>query len=397
MLTNPNWDIHGDYVNSDVLTPTATNRVVSAIQYDYVITQEMLDWGVTNATTTYGIDIAKVLKKGNTGSTTGMVAKKRISVMIDAATDVSTSLNFRNLVGAPWFETGVSGTNQLDIYSRNTFTFTGRDAVTYIHNGPNNRINLSSDVVASNTLYVGCVSLAEDKTWTGTLIYEQLYGTHVATGNNVSRTEWMTNRIPMDPDEFDSLLPVVMIAYNENTPVSSNYAKIQEVLGKYQSPVIVRGNMGGGSDNHMYILSKITDSCGFEFVDVTDNTRHYLCKWTASGVEHCEWDATDGYPKPMIPNEFVTVEIEYDSGTETWSTTMEGADITQQLSLGKRIMLKVIRPTIPTMYLYDMLSYGSNKYSWEALYKYPTGAVAMYTYFINGSNVSITTDIIYTP
>jgi len=395
MLTNPNWDIHGDYVNSDVLTPTATNRVVSAIQYDYVITQEMLDWGVTNATTTYGIDIAKVLKKGDTGSTTGMVAKKRISVMIDAATDVSISLNFRNLVGSPWLLTG-AGNNILDIYCRNTFTFTGRDAVTYIHNGPNNRINLSSDVVASNTLYVGCVSLAEDKTWTGTLIYEQLYGTHVATGNNVSRSEWMTNRLPMDPTEFDSLLPVVMIPYIDSTPVSSNYAKIQEVLGKYQSPVIVKHDTEDNHE-HMYILSKITSNCGYEFVDVTDNTRHYLCKWTASDVEHCEWDATDGYPKPMVPDEFVTVEIEYDSGTETWSTTMEGADITQQLSLGKRIMLKVVRPSIPTMYLYNMLSYGSNKYSWEALYKYPTGAVAMYTYIINGSNVSITTDIIYTP
>lgn len=396
MLTNPNWDIHGDYVNSDVLTPTATNRVVSAIQYDYVITQEMLDWGVTNAMTIYGINIAKVLKKGDTGSTTGMVAKKRISVMLDAATNASTVLNFRDLVGAPWFETGVSGTDQLDIYSRNAFTFTGRNAVTFIHNGPNNRINLSSDVVASNTLYVGCVSFAEDKTWTGTLIYEQLYGTHVATGNNVSRTAWMTNSLPMDPTEFDALLPVVMIAYNDNTPVSSNYAKILEVIGKYQSPVIVKHDTVDNHE-HMYILSKITSNCGFEFVDVTNNTRHYLCKWTASGVEHCEWDATDGYPRPMVPNEFVTVEIEYDSGTETWSTTMEGADITQQLALGKRIMLKVVRPTIPTMYLYDMLSYGSNKYSWEALYKSPSGDVAMYTYFINGSNVSVTTDIIYTP
>ena len=395
MLTNPNWEIHKNYENANVLTPSATNGIVSSIQYDYVITQEMLDWGATNATTTYGIDIAKVLKKGDTGSTTGMVAKKRISVMIDAATDVSISLNFRNLVGSPWLLTG-AGNNILDIYSRNTFTFTGRDAVTYIHNGPNNRINLSSDVVASNMLYVGCVSLAEDTTWTGTLIYEQLYGTHVATGNNVSRTAWMTNHLPMDPDEFDSLLPVVMIPYVDSTPVSSNYAKILEILGKYQSPVIVKHDTDDNHD-HMYILSKITGSCGFEFVDVTDNTRHYLCKWTASGVVHCEWDATDGYPKPIVPNEFVTVEIEYNSGTETWSTTMEGAAITQQLARGKRIMLKVIRPNIPTMYLYDMLSYGSDKYSWEALYKYPTGVVAMYTYIINGSNVSITTDIIYTP
>lgn len=396
MLTNPNWNVHSDYIVTDVFKPAAANQLVTAIPYDYVITQEMLDWGASNATTTYGIDIAKVLKKGDTGSSTGMTAKLRISIMLDCATTAATELNFRNLTGSPWFTTG-QGTNTLDIYSRNAFTFTGRGAHTYIHNGYGNVVKVSDNAVATSTLYVGVFTVDSDIPWSGTFIYEDVQGTHVPTGSNVSRTVWMTNRVPLLAKDVDELLPEVMIEYDDTTPVSSNYSAIQAVLGAGYSPVIY--NDVTEYKREIYHLSMITH-CGFEFTDVSNNRKHYLATWTASDIQHCEWDAVDGYPLPAVPDECVIVPISYNASSHQWTLDeYNGSQITQLINVGnKKIVLKAEQAGMPTMYCYNMESHGSDTYRWSQLYtNLNTGEVDLFIYTIAGTSVSLNITIIKSP
>lgn len=371
MLTNPNWEIHKNYVNSNVLTPTATNGIVSSIPYDYVITQEMLTWGTTNATTDYGIDIAKVLNKGDTpSSTTGMFAKKRISVMLDCATTASMALNFRNLTGTPWFDVG-QGTNTLDIYSRAAFMFTGRNAPTYIHSGYGNLVyipELPPDLTTSE-LYVGVFSCDSVFSWSGTFVYEAAQTSYVPEGSNVSRLPWMTNKLPVTSADLEGLLPElpnVFITYSSSFPENTNYAAVQEILGQGFSPVI---KYEEGNDTFTYwYLTRIT-GCGFEFADVRNNKLHYLATWTYSGQTYCGWDYVDNYP--LSTDEFVTVTFTYDLSSHTWTTTHTATQITWYISGGLKIRLKVEGiPSFPTTYLYDMEDFGSNTFRWRTMHMY---------------------------
>lgn len=397
MLTNPNWNVHNDYIVTDVFKPAAANQLVTAIPYDYVITQDMLDWGAENATTTYGIDIAKVLNHGDSPDTTGMTAKLRISIMLDCATTAATELNFRNLTGSPWFTTG-QGTNTLDIYSRTAFTFTGRNATTYIHNGYGNVVKVSDNAVATSTLYVGVFTADSDIPWSGTFIYEDAQGTHAPTGSNVSRRVWMTNRVPLLAEDVDELLPEVMIEYDAATPVSSNYSAVQAVLGAGYSPVIYKDVTE--YKREIYHLSMITQ-CGFEFTDVSNNRKHYLCTWTASDVQHCEWDATDGYPTPAVPDECVIVPITYNAGSHQWSSDVyTAAQITQLINGAnpKKIVLKAEQSGMPIIYCYNMESLGSDTYRWNTLYtNLNTGEVDLLTYTIDPSSVSLNITIVKSP
>lgn len=276
MLTNPNWDIHGDYIVTDVFKPAAANQIVGTIPYDYVITQEMLDWGTTNATTTYGIDIAKVLNKGDTGSTTGMTAKKRISVMLDCDTTASTTLNFRNLTGSPWFTTG-QGTNTLDIYSRGAFTFTGRGAPTYIHNGYGNQAYITSATDTSSSLYVGVLQCTSNITWSGILRYEDIQGTtYTVTGSDVQRFPWMTNKVPVSVDDItdvSELNPESFVLHTGNIypPEEDNtsFTAAQEILGKNLLPYLVLSHDNG----YGYFLPLVRIEQGCILVFRRDNTK----------------------------------------------------------------------------------------------------------------------------
>lgn len=202
MLTNPNWNVHTDYEVNHVFKPDAANQLAATIPYDYVITQAMLDWGLDpdngayNASTNT-VDITKVLL-GSKGKTSGITPKKRISIMIDAVTDDSLSLDFKDLYGAPWFQTSVASTNQLDIYCRASFTFTGRAYLTRIYNNLSSRVQIPSTAVSAGTLYIGCMSCQSGSwTWSGTLIYEDAYGNIAPGGQNVAHSAWMTNKIPV--------------------------------------------------------------------------------------------------------------------------------------------------------------------------------------------------------
>lgn len=385
MLTNPNWEIHKNYVNSNVLTPTATNGIVSSIPYDYVITQEMLEWGAENATTDYGIDIAKVLNKGDTpSSTTDMTAKKRISVMLDCATTASMALNFRNLTGTPWFDVG-QGTNTLDIYSRNAFMFTGRNAPTYIHSGYGNLVYIPATAITSFTeseLYVGVFSCDSVFSWSGTFVYEVAQTSYVPVGSNVYRLPWMTNKLPVTAADLEGLLPElpnVFIEYSTDFPINPNYAAVQEILGQGFSPVIKYEN---GSS--YWFLTRITD-CGFEFADVRTNLLHYLSFWTDQGETFYAWDSVENYPHSM--DEFVTVTITYTVGSSSGTASMTGPQITYHINQGKKIRLRVEHYGLPTRYIYNMNDHGSDKYSWDVLnYNESTTAVELFVYTIDGLN-----------
>lgn len=401
MLTNPNWNVHTDYEVNHVFKPDAANQLAATIPYDYVVTQDMLDWGTINASTTNGIDIARVLVKVKAADAIPADAlpednaKKRISVMIDANTDFSVSLNFQNLYGAPFFATGAS-TNRLDIYCRMPFTFTGRAYPTWIYNHEGNRVQIPDTAVSTDTLYVGYMTCQSSSwTWSGTLVYEEAYSGIAPTGTNVIHRAWMTNKVPLQESDIEDLLPEVLIEYDNTDPVSSNYSAIQEVLGKGYSPVIYRDISLDPPIREIYHLSKIT-SCGFEFVDTSNNRKHYLATWTYSGNVKCQWDSVEGYPLPMVPDECVIVTFTYDASSHTWSSSHTGLQITTLIEANnKKIVLKVVHTGNPTRYLYNMESYGSNTYMWNTLYiNINTGEVDLFTYTLADISVSFNLTII---
>lgn len=245
MLTNPNWNLHTNYAVNDIFKPDAASQLVSTIPYDYVITQDMLDWGDRNAKDSNGIDIAKVLKKGDTGSTAGITPKKRISVMLDCDTDSTMTLNFRNLVGSPWFAEGM-GTNTLDIYPKAPFVFTGRSGPTYIHSGYKNFVALP-DTIQQATLYVGVFTCNSNIPWsTGAFIYEAVQGNNVPSGASVVHTAWMTNKVPVsvsDITDLSELNPESFVLHTGNIYPSevdnTSFTAAQEILGKNLLPYLV--------------------------------------------------------------------------------------------------------------------------------------------------------------
>lgn len=245
MLTNPNWNVHTNYAVNDIFKPDAANQLVSTIPYDYVITQAMLDWGVTNASDSNGIDIAKVLKKGDAGSTAGITPKKRISVMLDCDTDSTMTLNFRNLVGSPWFAEG-QGTNTLDIYPKAPFVFTGRSGPTYIYSGYKNFVAIP-DTILQATLYVGVFTCNSNIPWsTGAFIYEAVQGNNVPSGAGVVHTAWMTNKVPVsvsDISDLPSLTADMLILHSrdmiQDQVDNTTFTAIQEKLGSNIVPYLV--------------------------------------------------------------------------------------------------------------------------------------------------------------
>lgn len=287
MLTNPKWNIHRDYEIGDVLIPDAVNQLVSSIPYDYVITQEMLDWGATNAMTTYGIDIAKVLNHGDSPDITGMTAKTRITIFIDANMSLSTMLNFRNLKGTPWYATDADH-NMLEIYSRSGFIFTGRSATTYIHNTYVTRVGIKHDLTLdTSTLYIGVLELDADMTWNGTLIYEDIYGDYTPTGTHVSCQPWMTNRIGGVAGD------TVLVKYDTSN-ADANYNDIMAIFGDGKVPVVyIDGTVNGGfATNRKYLYPVQTElSCCVVFIDATFNGYYFIylyeghAYWQSSSIE----------------------------------------------------------------------------------------------------------------
>lgn len=269
MLTNPNWNVHKDYIVTDVFKPAAANQLVGTIPYDYVITQEMLDWGNTNAKDANNwIDIAKVLKHGDTGSTTGMTAKSSITLMVDADTTPSTKLDFSALINSPWF-TSEAYTNNLHIYTRGHFTYKGRNGVTYIHNGCNNRAYLVADSSTGYLLQVGVFHCDTDITWNGTLVYEDSSGTKTPDGTLI-RAPWMTNKVPIttsDITDISSITPESFVLHTGNIypPEVDNtsFTAAQEILGKNLLPYLVLSHDNGCG--YFLPLVRIEQGCNLVF------------------------------------------------------------------------------------------------------------------------------------
>lgn len=291
MLTNPNWNVHTNYAVNDVFKPVAANQLASTIPYDYVITQAMLDWGVTNASDSNGIDIAKVLKKGDTGSTAGITSKKRISVILDCDTDSTMTLNFRNFVGSPWFAEG-QGTNTLDIYPKAPFVFTGRSGPTYIYSGYKNFVVIP-DTIQQATLYVGVFTCNSNIPWsTGSFIYEAVQGNNVPSGASVVHTAWMTNKVPVsvsDISDLPSLTADMLILHSgdmiQDQVDNTTFTAIQEKLGSNIVPYLVTSYSEGL--NNFCPLIKIEMGCTPVFRDESgkrnlrleyDSTQH-VYKW----------------------------------------------------------------------------------------------------------------------
>lgn len=297
MLTNPNWNVHTNYAVNDIFKPDAANQLASTIPYDYVITQAMLDWGVANASDSNGIDIAKVLKKGDTGSTTGITPKKRISVMLDCDTDSTMTLNFRNLVGSPWFAEG-QGTNTLDIYPKAPFVFTGRLGPTYIYSGYKNFVAIP-DTVQQATLYVGVFTCTSNIPWsTGAFIYEAVQGNNVPSGASVVHTAWMTNKVPVsvsDISDLPSLTADMLILHSgditQDQVDNTTFTAIQEKLGSNIVPYLVTSYSAGL--NHFCPLIAIYQGCIPVFRDET--SKRNLC---------LEYDSTQHVYKWNIVNDF---------------------------------------------------------------------------------------------
>lgn len=297
MLTNPNWNVHTNYAVNDVFKPVAANQLVSTIPYDYVITQAMLDWGVAKASDSNGIDIAKVLKKGDTGSTTDITPKKRISVMLDCDTDSTMTLNFRNLVGSPWFVEG-QGTNTLDIYPKAPFIFTGRSGPTYIYSGYKNFVAIP-DTVQQATLYVGVFTCTSNIPWsTGSFIYEAVRGNNVPSGASVVHTAWMTNKVPVsvsDISDLPSLTADMLILHSgdmiQDQVDNTTFTAIQEKLGSNIVPYLVTSYSEGL--NHFCPLIAIYPGCIPVFRDETSKRNLRL-----------EYDSTQHVYKWNIVNDF---------------------------------------------------------------------------------------------
>lgn len=379
MLKNKKWFIRKDYHVSDVLMPKNINPVVSSIQYDYVITEEMYQWGYENARDGNGwIDVDAVLKQGGTVSEGDITAKESISLLLNFVAGQEVKLDFSGVVGAPWYSEETD--NVLKIYSLYPYTYKGRSQVTYIYSTKDSYVGLYDSAFQNAPLWVGCFILRGSvDSWvlarnTPFKYEEQIPSSYsLPSSEFVYHESWMSNKLPITPADVEGLFPEVLIKWDNTYPISPNYAQIQAALGDGMCPVIYRDY--GSHRRFWHLIHTATDTsdpsdppCSFTFVDMVDNTRHTIGPHSyPDSSEDCQWDEMH---TTSLFELVVTMTMSQDMST--WTVDYTGAELSPIISNRSRlVVLKVVENGQPTKYLYNVSEVGTNTFEWRTLNNTP--------------------------
>lgn len=190
MKNNPNVNIRTDFEIGEIVKPPHMNALAASVQYDYVVTEEMIQKEIETGVTE--IDVDKLLGRKKIAERTG-----EYSVLINALVDSSHTLKFNgSSVG------GDSGALHVHVYALGPYTakVNGNhpNVIFYFHTrGENGAVTLMG--IGRNT-YVGSFNMTTvvQSSPNAKFIYEMALGelpTLSGTGGTIKKAAWMSNSI----------------------------------------------------------------------------------------------------------------------------------------------------------------------------------------------------------
>lgn len=379
MINNPEAGIRTNFALDDAVRTSNMNALAQSIQYDYVVTDRMLDEMPEAAVTEYGINVDVLLGGGKiTQITTGNVSVllnidpqkhrqgQNIPVFYFPCDDVAFSLRvlvysvhgFKAYIGTP----GSSGQTRF-----------------YFYTGNNAEVGIAG--IGAHAVYVGAFSLvvgsltlpANARFW-----YELAKGdlpTPSGSGS-VKRTMWMTNA---------DLLPVPDMG---NSEYKCFRARVNEMVGEATHLEWV---------DNLTIEARLDASLIHESLDTLAIQENTQGDWGIKGTGY-EYANMPGY-RYLVPaataNAFLkadengkmhwaimpspTSEIVYVSTSDTYAT------VSGYIAAGKEVILKV--DVSATLSQYFNLAQKNPDGSYEFACMRPGGtAIAGYSYILATNN-----------
>ena len=190
MKNNPEVNIRTDFEIGEIVKPPHMNALAASVQYDYVVTEEMIQKAIEAGATE--IDVDDLLGRYKIAECTG-----EYSVLINALVDSGYTLKFDgSSVGGP------SGELRVHVYALGPYTakVNGNhpNVIFYFHTrGENGAVTLMG--IGRNT-YVGSFNMTTvvQSSPNAKFIYEMALGelpTLSGTGGTIKKAAWMSNSI----------------------------------------------------------------------------------------------------------------------------------------------------------------------------------------------------------